>query len=386
MKVIRLSILLFACVFCVMIKAQENVVYDTRYFKHDVNEAITPTVQHVTRTANHAGGLKDTIANYIYHLHFMVAKARIELKAHNNKRPSTQYSIHDIIFPVTQYLPSWVYPSSLWKEDHVSRRRHIARVLRSTPLIARPHVVGVRDSVIAWTKSASQQLENNYTTATIEKLDSLLQSAEDFVMAATDPELMDSIFLSSGYVALDDAVTSFLKTNKQDFDLVIRSINHEFNDIVSLAGNLRRSLESVRDDAIAQTKLIRDELFASHIDHRLRHLNWHIRTEIQNLAQELRNVEGEDTEASRVVRKHTADSLRTEIETLYDIKMTLERSKTFIHSVWSNAAHELLQSPASIDYWVDVVAEVKEAAMELARSLTKKHQARRRKHCTKCSC
>lgn len=325
-------------------------------------------------------------SDYLEYVKGLVADARTELMQNNNRRPSTQYSIYDIAFSVTQCLPDWVYPHTAWKEDPTTRRRRIAKVLRTSSLIVRPRLTVIRDTAALWTKTSSNLLEHNYTTTTEEAFSSLLQSAEDFVTAATDAELMDSLFLTTGYATLEDAVTHFLTNNLQEFNHVIQSINHDFNEIVSLSGDLRRPLESVREDAIQQSKMVRDNLFANQIDKRLRHLSWHIRTELQHLSHELRELPEEDRDtSSKLLRKHIADSLRTEIESLNDIKMTLSKSKSIYNHVWQNAYNELVQNPTSYDYWVDIVAEVKEAVYILGKSLTQKQQQQKSKP-TKCTC
>lgn len=321
-------------------------------------------------------------SDYLQYVKGLVVDARKELKQNNNRRPTTQYSIYDIAFSVAQYFPSWVYPQSIWKQDPITRRRQISKVLRTSSIVTRPRATAIRDATSLWTKTSSNLLEKNYTIATEEAFSSLLQSAEDFVTAATDAELMDSLFLTTGYATLEDAVTHFLTNNLEEFNHIIQSINHDFNKIVSLSGELRCSLESIRDDAVEQTKMIRQNLFTNQIEKRLRHLSWHIRTELQNLSHELREVSEEDRDTSKLLRKHTADSLCSEIETLNDIKMTLWKSKSIYNHVWQNAHNELVQSPASYNYWVDVIAEVREAAINLGKSLTKKHQKSQHSKCT----
>lgn len=327
-------------------------------------------------------GCRQKGSDYLQYVKGLVSDARRELKQNNNRRPTTQYSIYDLVFPIAQYLPSWVYPQSIWKQDPITRRRQITKVLRTSPLITRPRATVIRDTASFWTKTSSNLLEHNYTVSTEESFSSLLQSAEDFVTTATDAELMDPLFLTAGYATLEDAVTHFLTNNLEEFNHIIKSINHDFNEIVSLSGELRCSLESIRDDAVEQTKMIRQNLFANQIEKRLRHLSWHIRTELQNLTHELREVSEEDKDTSKFLRKHTADSLRSEIETLNDIKMTLWKSKSIYNHVWQNAHNELVQSPTSYNYWVDVIDEIREAAIILGKSLTKKHQKSQHSKCT----
>jgi hypothetical protein len=315
----------------------------------------------------------------------LVANARSELRANKNSRPSTEYSIQDIAFTFTNMLPSWVYPHSVWKEDVATRRRHIARVLRSSPLIARPRALVTRDKVVEWAKRSEETLTNEYITTTTNDLESLLASATDFVASATDVELMDPLFLSAGYLTLDNAINDFIIGNHDKFTATINEINHDFNHVTTLSGELRTSLESMREDVVSQTKYVRNQMFEHGIEHRLRHLGHHIRSELQNLLQEVRQTEQENhPEASKILRKHTADSLRTEIQTLDDIKVTLVRSKSILAHLWDNATDELVQSPAKVDYWVDVAVEIKEAIIELGRFLTtkKKHFNKKQNHCT----
>jgi hypothetical protein len=327
---------------------------------------------------------KQRVGDYLNHVKHLVANAQSELKANNNRRPSTEYSVQDIAFTVAQHFPSSVYPESVWKEDPVIRRRHISKVLRTTPVTVRPRVVAIRDNAIAWAKSSSLALGNIYITNTIESFDSLIRSAEDFVTAATDAEFADSLFLASGYVALDDAVNHFLVENKKQFTSTIHSINCGFNDLASLAGDLRTSLESIRHDAIENTKAIRHDLFATHIEHRLLHLSYHIRTELQNLSQDLHEIPEDDKEVSKVLRKHAANSLHADIKTLNDIKMTISRSKSYIDQAWENALDELIQGPTSVNYWVDMAVEVREAAISFGKSFTKKIQQNQQHKTCRC--
>jgi hypothetical protein len=313
----------------------------------------------------------------------LVASARSELKANDNRRPSTEYSVHDITFTVAQHFPSWIYSVTAWKEDSVTRRRHISKVLRTTPVTVRPRVVAIRDEAIAWVKSSSHAVGDNYIANTIESFGSLIKSTEDFVTAATDAEFTDSLFLASGYVTLEDAVNHFLVENQKQFNAIIYSINHEFNDFASLAGDLRLSLESIRHDAIQQTQLIRHDLFGAHIEHRLRHLSYHIRTELQNLSQDIHNAE-EDKEVSKVLRKHAANLLHADIKELYDINMTLARSKSHIDQVWENALNDLIQGPTSVSYWLDMAVEVREAALSFGNSIIKMIRHRHQYKTCKC--
>lgn len=324
---------------------------------------------HYTATQGHIKRVKDLVAN-----------ARSELKANKNSRPSTEYSVHDIAFTFANYLPAWVFPDTLWKEEPVSRRRRIARILRSSPLIARPRYIVIRDKVADWTRVSRDILSNQYITSTTADLNSLLESINDFVTTATDVELMDPLFLSAGYITLDSAIHDFITGNREKFNALIHSVNTEFNHIATLSGELRAPLESLRHDTIEQIKEIREEMFDSGIEGRLRHFGHHIRGELQSLLQEVRQVEqNNQPEASKALRKHTADSLRTEIERLNDIKVTLGKSQSIISHVWENVTNELIQSPAKFDYWVDVAAELKDAIIELGRVLasTKKDFGKR---------
>lgn len=323
------------------------------------------------------------MTNYIDYVKGAVAEARSELKANNNRRPSTEYSVDDIVFSIARFLPNWVYPQSVWKETPITRRRNIAKALRTSPLVARPRVVRIRDEATVWAQDSLDLLANKYTDNTIDNLDSLLKSAEDFVTSATDVELMDPLFLTTGYVTLDDAVSNFIRGNKEEFTSALDQVNSNFNAIVNLAGDLRRSLESIRDDAVEHTKLVRNELFNNFIEQRLRHLSYHIRTVLQNLSEEIREIPEGDKEASKVLRKHTADALRSEIESLNDIKMTCQRTKSYLVKIWDNTSKELTQSPLSLDYWVDTLAEIREAFVELGNSLVKRYHNR---HYQKCTC
>ncbi|KAK4521118.1 uncharacterized protein ATC70_013062 [Mucor velutinosus] len=386
MKLFLRGALFLAALFYV-VRAQDSVV---KVLENEIREEVKLASQEtdflVEKEKTKAKSCVQKGSDYLQYVKGLVADARKELKENNNRRPSTQYSIDDIAFTIAQGLPAWVYPHTAWKEDPTTRRRRIAKVLRTSSLITRPRLTVIRDTAALWTKTSSNLLEHNYTTTTEESFSSLLQSAEDFVTTATDAELMDSLFLATGYATLDDAVTHFLTNNLEEFNHIIQSINHDFNEIVSLSGDLRRPLESVREDAIQQSKMIRDNLFANQIDKRLRHLSWHIRTELQHLSHELRELPEEDRDASsKLLRRHIADSLRTEIESLNDIKMTLSKSKSIYNHVWQNAYNELVQNPTSYDYWVDVVAEVKEAVYILGKSLTQKQQQLKAKP-TKCTC
>ncbi|KAG1122590.1 hypothetical protein G6F42_011338 [Rhizopus arrhizus] len=364
------------------VRAQDSVV---KVLENEIREEVKLAAKETDFLVKEKSkGCVQKGSDYLQYVKGLVSDARRELKQNNNRSPSTQYSFYDIALPIAQHLPSWLYSHNAWMEDSTTRRRRIAKVLRTSSLTIRPRLTVIRDTAALWTKTSANLLEHNYTATTEESFNSLLQSAEDFVTAATDAELMDSLFLTTGYATLEDAVSHFLTNNLEQFNHVIDSINHDFNEIVSLSGDLRRPLESVRVDAIEQTKMIRERLFANEIGRRLRHLSWHIRTELQHLSQELRELPEEDRDASKLLRKHIADSLRTEIEGFYDIKMTLSKSKSFYSHVWQNAYNELVQNPTSFNYWVDVAAEVREAIYTLGKTLTQKQQQKIKP--TKCTC
>lgn len=333
---------------------------------------------------NHIQNYKQRTSNYLAFVQGLADNANTELKANKNTRPSTEYSIHDIAFTFVKFLPSWVYPESLWKEDLVTRRRHIAKVLRSSPLISRPRYVNIRDNVVEWTKRSGHTLAQDHFGNITYDLDSLLVSTMDFVSTATDAELMDSLFMTAGYVTLDHAIEQYIKDSDDLFDATLNQINEDFNHIVGLSGELRVPLESMRLHAIQKTVYIRNEMFKLGVADRLRHLGHHIKAELQKLSQEIKDIH-DNQEASLALRKHTADSLRLEIQDIESVYALLKRSKSFVERVWDNTRSELVQSPIKINYWVDVVAEVKEAVMELLRLLLKSKKRHHQKH-HHCSC
>lgn len=287
----------------------------------------------------------------------------------------------DIIFTFKKYLPSWIYPSSTWKQDVVTRRRNIAKTVRSSHLIVRPRVVSIRDQVLDWNTRSNMKFTTGYVIETVNDLESLVDSMLNFVAAATDQELMNPIFLSTGFVTLNHAITEFIKGNNDKFDAITKQVNKDFNYIVALSGKLRVPLESMREDAISQTKYIRDELFTK-IEYGLRLLGHNIQADIQRLALEVADV---DHTTSDALRHHTVDSIQSEIQYFDNVKLTLIKLKSVVGHVWENAANELAPSPTKVDYWVDVAAEVKEAFVELGRLLAATTRKYKRSS-TNCSC
>ncbi|KAI8341611.1 hypothetical protein EDC96DRAFT_522604, partial [Choanephora cucurbitarum] len=338
----------------------ENIAHDIHPLKQT---QLAYPIPHVSLS------LKDRVVNYVHHLHQLVAEARDELAQNNNQRPSTQYSLDDILFSIQYYLPHT--PTDPKQQESKARRHQIARILHTSPLLSRPHLTQVRNQMVDWTKTSQQRIHTHYTLPTLDGLDSLLKSAHDFVTAATDADLMvDPIFLSSGYVTLDDAVKLFLTNNRHTFDRLMQEMHQQFNDLVCLSGDLRRPLEHVRQEAMQQTRVLRDQLVTTHLEPRLQHLSWRVRHELQLMTDELR---GLSPEASKVVRHHTADALLAEIETLYDLKSAVSRAGSMIQHVWAQAGHELVLKPTSVDYWVDLMEEVKETVRHLAKDLAHRH-------------
>jgi hypothetical protein len=199
---------------------------------------------------------------------------------------------------------------------------------------------------------------------------------------------MDPLFLSAGYITLDGAINEFIKGNKDKFAAIIHDVNTDFNHVAALSGELRGPIESLRHDAIAQTQQIRNEMFESGIENRLRASGRNIRSELQSLLHYVKTAEqNNQPESAKIWRRLTTEQLRSEVESLNDIKVTLGRFKSIIKHVWENATNELIQSPAKVDYWVDVAAELKEAIIELGRVLvsTKKNFGKHH-HSDSCGC
>lgn len=251
-------------------------------------------------------------------------------------------------------------------------------------MISRPRYVAIRDKVADWAERSGLVLTEDLFAKITFELDSLLGSTMDFVGTATDAELMDPLFMTAGYLTLDRAIEEFISNCNHQFVTTLDQVNNDFNQIVSLSGDLRVSLESVRLDAIKQTKYIRNEMFEAGVANRLRHLGHHIKAELQKLSEEIKEIH-DNHEASKALRKHTADSLLLEIQDIESMHALLKKSKSFVDHVWDNANNELVQSPMKLNYWVDVVAEVKEAAMELVRLLLKSKKRHHQKH-HHCSC
>lgn len=281
-------------------------------------------------------------------------------------------------------MPSWVYPDTLWKEDTVTRRRHIAKVLRSSSLISRPRLVTIRDKVGSWTKRSGHNLAEEYFTNITLDLESLLNSIMDFVAATTDVELMNPLFMYAGYVTLDNSIEEYIMEADNKLISALDQVNQDFNHIVALSGELRIPLESMRQDAVTQTKYICNEMFKSSVANSLRLLGQHIKSELRKLSREISEIQ-DNQEASKAVREHTADSLRMEIQDLENIHTIFKKSRSNVERVWAKATNELVQSPIKINYWVDVVAEVKEVAIELLRLLLNSQKRYNQKH-NHCSC
>ncbi|KAI9255875.1 hypothetical protein EDC94DRAFT_696357 [Helicostylum pulchrum] len=309
-----------------------------------------------------------------------VSEARSELKSNNNSRPTTKYTIMDIIFFLKRYLPTWVYPPSLWKQDPITRRRNIARTVRSSLLVSRPRYVALRDEMIGWTKTCHYNYYFHYAVNSIDDLESLLDSMLEFVAVSTDKELMDPAFLSTGFATLNKDIHKYIEGNNQEFLIITNEANNQFNTIATLAGELRIPLESMREDAISQTKYIRNELFEK-VVFGLHHLAYTIETNMETLTHELADA---DETTSEALRKHTADTIHAELLYFENIEVVTLKLKSVIAQVWENATNELAQSPLTAGYWIDVTTEVKEAFAELARLIA---AAIRSVHTRKiCSC
>ncbi|GAA5812098.1 hypothetical protein MFLAVUS_005548 [Mucor flavus] len=277
------------------------------------------------------------------------------------------------------YLPAWVYPPSVWKQDPITRRRNIAKTVRSSPLKLRPRYVALRDETIEWTKTCHQNYYNHYAVDSIEGLESLIDTMSDFVAVTTDKELMDPEFLSTGLTTLNNAIHHYIEENNREFLIITKEANNQFNSITASAGKLRIPLESMREDAISQTQYIRNKLFEE-VVFGLHHLAYTIQTNIETLAFELVDA---DKPTSEALRKHTAETIYAELRYFETIDNVTLKLKSVITQVWKNATNELAQSPLTAGYWIDVTAEVKEAFAELARLIAAAlRSARKRRICS----
>ncbi|KAG2203467.1 hypothetical protein INT47_008194 [Mucor saturninus] len=322
------------------------------------------------RIANTVQSYKQRTINYLSYVQDLTDNAERELKANKNLRPSTVYSIYDIIFTFTKYLPSWVYPASIWKEDPVTRRKHITKVLRSSPYISRPRYTAIRDEVASWAQTSADVLTKDHFANMTLELNSLLTSTMDLVERSTESELMNSLFMTAGYVTLERTIDKFIIECNQQFKATLNQVNSDFDRIVALSGELRIPLESVRFDAIEQTKYIHNKMFNTVIVYRLRYLGHQIQTELERLSGEIRDVQN-NQEACKALKKHTADSLLVEIQDTESMYALLKKSKKFVGRVWKNAKDEVIQSPIKLNYWIDVVDDVKQAGKDLLRRLSK---------------
>lgn len=323
-------------------------------------------------------GLKEHIGDYHGYIKHLVVSARDELKADSNVKPSTEYSAQDILFIARQYLPSWAYPECVWKEDPVTRRRHISKALRSGPLSVRPRATAVHYAAIDWAESARYTLGSNYIVDIIDDLDSLLKTAKDFVTTVEESvDFETPLSLANRHEVLDNEVNKFLMKHKYAYKYMLHCINREFDALALLSGDLRVALESIRADAIRNSKMVRDDLFASHIEPGLLHLVHLVRDELKNLAEVFYALPKEDSKTSMALRNHTSNLLRTEIESLHTVKTPVAYYRSHINRVWGNALDELGQGPTSATYWVDMAVEVKEAAVNLCKKMVKMVQVKR---------
>ncbi|KAI7891591.1 uncharacterized protein EV154DRAFT_481023 [Mucor mucedo] len=90
-----------------------------------------------------SSNFRQRVNNYLSSAQTLTSNAKREMIVDNNVRPSTPYSIHDIIFTFSNHLHSWDHLKSVWKEDSVTRRRHINKALHSSALLCRARYVSI---------------------------------------------------------------------------------------------------------------------------------------------------------------------------------------------------------------------------------------------------
>ncbi|KAI7891590.1 uncharacterized protein EV154DRAFT_507267 [Mucor mucedo] len=110
----------------------------------------------------------------------------------------------------------------------------------------------------------------------------LFDSTMDHIDVATNMHLIDQYSITGALVIIEHTIEKFIQESDQHIKLALKQVNPEFNQMVSLSGQLRVSLESVCTDAVEQTKYIRNQMFKD-VTNRLHQLIHRIGNELQLL-------------------------------------------------------------------------------------------------------
>lgn len=286
--------------------------------------------------------LAQKISDYNSYIHAMIRNAKKEMADNNSERPSTRYTIDDIVFTVTKQLPAWTYPVSWWKQDPITRRRQIAKTIHSS-LNSRPFSMQVRDDSVEWIAATSKALEDYFENTRL-NFKSVYDVSQEYLSADIDSH--DS--LEHDAKQLEEKVNDFFIINSYNFSKLIEHANNRFDDAVNMAGELRVPMESVRYDTVYTITKARTNFIKS--------LDAHFNPLVQFANHELSN-----NTISSDLKQYIIKSANQKLGPFSDIVTEFSRFKHVTNNVLKTAAAEFKQTPGQFSYWVDAFVELTSA-------------------------
>lgn len=298
-------------------------------------------------------------SSYLHYLHKEIDKVKQEMT--KNVRTSAPLSLHDIAFS----LPRWVYPAVLWKQNARIRRKRLNKFFSESQVKDRMEAFGIQAKAEDWAKSSDGMFKEELTLKIDSSIEELFSTLQEFISVISHDDFLDLYFVLEGCGRFENKVQSFLENSNSTFQQVVEQVNRDFDSFVSPSGGLRVILESIRYDAIKDTKNIRDQWYKATANNLMVTSN-----EIQSL---LSHIVLQDANSNKL--------LQTKLKTISQLQSRLKKKaaiygdtfkyKKETQSIWNQVVRELHQTPWQVDYWTDAFTEVKEAATDLVKSLYK---------------
>ncbi|KAI8984061.1 hypothetical protein BDF20DRAFT_857733 [Mycotypha africana] len=358
---------IFMLTFAVHVQASGFANFPQKYSSTRIKEINNVDYPHSAHRKNSAAYNLTLVPRFFEYLSYLKRKAEeasVEYNNNEHSRPSTLYTVEDIIFTVTSRLPSFVFPSCIWKQDSTTRRREINKIFRKAPISIRPHLLDVKQETHAWTKDSASKINKQYLSATLKSLDALRIQLEDILNQTHAIKPLDKS-VDNGYMPqtqerlshynvvkkIEHEVAQLLKDSHRKYAQTIKSINNDFNDLAIISGKLRRPLESIRHDTLLNTDLAKSAL-----DDVLRQGLHHLP---QALSTKLAHYREHGNE-------YISESLREIVDDICrQLQLHVKSASPTFTKIWDKASIEIHQNPVNYEFWFDTLSEIRSAFQEL---------------------
>lgn len=281
---------------------------------------------------------------------------------YGDARTRSASSMYDVTFSLAYYFPEWAFPSSLWKEDRMTRRRKISKFFSTSRCGDRLYTSHVRNKTLEWASNSSKRFKDDYTDEMINGVDEFFNSLHQFKNLVFDPASSSKpkpIILEM--FKANKIIDSFAKKNNATFSKMMKKTNDEFDTLVNPAGELRVNFESIRYDIMQELKETRSKLYRMVHDDLM-----HSFSDTLNC---LHDFMGQTIVIKSVQQLHTCFKSILKKESF--IQGDILKYKKRFASIWKQVINELFQRPWHTDYWIDVFAEVQEGATKLGKHIYK---------------